>query len=77
MLIRLTKRQRVAALLSGLDPMAIVDGKSPYYTLEWHYSLTDTILKLLKAHTPTNGCCAIPYKTLAVKIITAHREETR
>lgn len=77
MLIRLTNRQRVAALLSGLDPMAVVDGRSPYYTLEWHYSLTGTILKLIRAHTPTNGCCAIPYKTLAAKIIVAHREETR
>ena len=54
--------------------MATVTSDGAKATLEWHRNHTDTIVARIKSKTPEHGWREIPYKTLIVKIITAHRE---
>ena len=72
--VRLNRNQREAAIMSGIEAMATVAGTQTEATLEWHRSHTDTIVQRIKAKTPDHGNREIPYKTLIVKIITAHRD---
>ena len=71
----LTKRQREAALMAGIENMATIVHTDTAYALEWHPNLTDAIVQQIKVRTPDHGNREIPYKSLIVKIITAHRGE--
>ena len=71
--VYLTKRQREAAIMSGIETMATVTTEPGATAMEWHPNLTDTIVQRIKAKTPDHGNREIPYKSLIVKIITAHR----
>ena len=72
--IHMNRNQREAALMSGIESMATVTSDGAKATLEWHRNHTDTIVARIKSKTPEHGWLEIPYKTLIVKIITAHRE---
>ena len=73
--IYLTKRQREAALMSGIETMSTIVHTDGNYALEWHPNLTDTIVQRIKMRTPDHGNREIPYKSLIVKMILAHRGE--
>lgn len=71
--IYLTKRQREAAFMSGIETMATIVHDETNYALEWHPNLTDAIVQQIKMRTPDHGNRMIPYQSLIAKIITAHR----
>lgn len=73
--ILLTKRQRVAALMAGLDGCGLYAKDGTNYQFSWDAESTGYIVKRIKDYTPENSSCAIPYKSLIVKILTAHRAE--
>ena len=75
MKIKISKNQREAAVMSGIEDRAVITGCSACYELEWHPNHTGSMISMIKAKTPEHGNRSIPYKSLIVKIITAHRGE--
>jgi len=73
--IYLTKRQREAARMAGIEDLGTIVHNEAAYALEWHPNLTDTIVQRIKMRTPDHGNREIPYKSLIVKMILAHRGE--
>lgn len=78
MIIPLSKRQRVAVLVSDCErdiPSVRVEGYGTSYRLEWQPYVTKHLLARLRGLTPEHEARAIPYKTLINKIIVAHRQD--
>lgn len=73
--ILLSKRQRVAALIAGVDCCGEYSKEGTDYEFSWNTDSTAAIVKRIKDYTPENASCAIPYKSLLVKVLTAHRAE--
>ena len=71
----LNKRQREAALMSGLDKIATIGykptGLGPW--MLWEGQDTKTIVDTLRQFMPEHSARSVPYHSLICKVITAHR----
>ena len=74
-IIHLAKRERVSALIAGLDYCGEYARRGTDYEFSWHPDSTQSIIKRIKEYTPENARCSIPYLTLLSKINVAHRTE--
>jgi len=71
--VPLSKRQRIAALLSGADKIGKVQLIDGNYWLEWDDSQTMSILNAVRFATPNHEAGAVPYRSLIINITHEHR----